>query len=254
MTVNSLGSFNSAVSLNVSGAPSGASVSFSSSSITPTSGGSSSATLNVSLGPTISPTTFNLTVTGASGSLTHATTLKVTVTSSTTSTGNVVQQFLTSGDINSSGVANALTSKLSAAQSYSSGGNYQATINTLTALENQLRAQSGHHLSPSSANALLMDVQSMMSTTGNPVTGYVVNSSGAGVPGAIVTIFAGGTPVASASTDVTGFYYLPTTGVLAGGGTYTIEVTGLAGYTTAAPASQTFTWGGTPLSFNFTLN
>jgi alpha-tubulin suppressor-like RCC1 family protein len=263
VTVNSLGAFNSAVSLSVSGVPSGMSASFSSASITPAGGGSSSTTLNVSLGPGVTPATFNLTVTGTSGSLTHSTTLNVTVTADTSSTATVINQLVSSGCINNSGVGNALTSKLSAAQSFINAGDFVDAINTLTALVNELNAQSGKHISDSctvggvtfnSASTLLTDTQSLMSTTGNPVTGYVVSSSGAGVAGATVTILDGGTPVASATTDVTGFYYLPTTGVLAGGGAYTIEVTGLAGYTSATPATQTFTWEGTALTFDFELN
>jgi len=45
----------------------------------------------------------------------------------------------------------------------------------------------------------------------------------------------GGNTVASAATDITGFNSFPTTGVLAMNASYTIEVTGLAGF-----ASSTF--------------
>jgi hypothetical protein len=163
-----------------------------------------------------------------------------------------------------------LTSKLSAAQSYINAGDPLDAINTLTALKNQLNAQSGKHIATSCsiggvtfnpATTLVKDVQSLIDslrvgTLADPITGYVVNSSGVGIPGASVTMLnSGGTVVATATTDITGFYYFATTGgVLTVNANYTIQVTGLAGYSTSAPTSQAFTWGGYGFTFNFTLN
>jgi roadblock/LC7 domain-containing protein len=63
-----------------------------------------------------------------------------------------------------------------------------------------------------------------------------------------------GTTLARATTDVTGFYFFPTTGLLNTNGTYSVSVTGLpAGFSSSSPA-QTFTWIGSPISLsNFTL-
>jgi hypothetical protein len=88
----------------------------------------------------------------------------------------------------------------------------------------------------------------------DPITGYVVNSSGTGLAGATVSIV--GTTTITATTDVTGFYYFATTGgVLSTGQIYTMKVTGFpTGYSTATPASSTFTSSGSGFASNFTLN
>jgi hypothetical protein len=108
----------------------------------------------------------------------------------------------------------------------------------------------------------LLDVEGLIdsvrvSAIADPITGYVVNASGVGVPGATVSILdAGGNIVAIASTDITGYYFFATTGVLIPGATYTV-VTGLpAGFLNSAPtASPAFTWTGTGMMIgNFVLN
>lgn len=91
----------------------------------------------------------------------------------------------------------------------------------------------------------------------DPITGYVVNASGVGIAGASVSIAdATGTVVASATTDVTGFYFMATTGVLVPGANYNIRVSTLpSGFTSASPSSQSFTWQGVAVAFNnFVLN
>ncbi len=246
VAVNSLFGFSSAVGLSVTGAPTGGSASLSPGSVT--SPGSS--TLTVNLLPTITPSTFMLTVTGAFGTLTHSTTASVTVTASTSSIGNVIGQLLTVGCIDNSGIGNALTSKLSAAQAAISAGDIQTAVNILTALKSQLQAQSGKHIATSCTTVLLIDVQSLIDSlkvgiTPNPVTGYVVDSSGLGLSGATVSIMSAGNTVATATTDITGFYFFPTTGVLTAGSIYTVQVSAFpAGFTTSTPPSQTFTWQG----------
>lgn len=111
------------------------------------------------------------------------------------------------------------------------------------------------------SNTLLIDAQSLInslrtSDIADPITGYVVNSANVGVPGTAVSMVdSNGNILATATTDITGFYYFPTTGVLTVGSNYTIVVTGLpAGFTTSTPASQAFAWQGTGLAFNFALN
>ena len=79
-----------------------------------------------------------------------------------------------------------------------------------------------------------------------------------GFPGATVSLLAsGGGIVATATSDITGFYHFATTGgVLTNGANYTIEVNGLpAGDTTSNPASQALTWQGAGIALSsFVLN
>jgi len=79
VTVTSQNGFNSAVSLTVSGCPTGASCSFNPTSVTPPSNGSVTSILTVNAG-TATPNTYTLTITGTSGSLTHFTNVTLTVT------------------------------------------------------------------------------------------------------------------------------------------------------------------------------
>jgi len=270
VTVNSINASSPPVTLSVSAPPAGVLASFTTNPVTPPSGGSASSALNVSAGPSVTPSTFTLTVTGSSASNTHSTTVDVTVTADSSSITNVIGNLLSAGCIDNSGIGNALTSKLSAAQAAISAGDIQTAINIQTALKSQLQAQSGKHIMVSctinlvtfnSAAALIADVQSLIDSlkvgiTPNPVTGYVVNSSGLGLSGATVSIVSAGNTVATATTDITGFYFFPTTGVLSPGSTYTVAVVALpAGFTTSTPAFQTFMWGGTAIMLsNFLLS
>jgi len=222
----------------------------------------------MSISPALAPTNFSLTVTGTSGTLTHSATADVTVTATASSIGNLIGDLLGAGCIDNGGIANALTSKLSTAQA---AGNIQTAINTLTALKNQINAQAGKHIATSCTiggvvfnpvTVLLLDVQVLIdslrvSMIPDPITGYVVDSNGVGVPGASVSILdAGGHAVATATTDITGFYFFATTGVLVSGSSYTVAVTGLpAGFVTTPPPSPAFTWTGTGMMIgNFVLN
>ena len=269
VTVGSLGGFNSAVSLAVSGAPSGVMASVSPSPVTPPSGGSTSpSTLSITLGPSITPTSFTFTSSGAYGSLTHSVPITVTAVATPSSTTNVINQLLSTGCINSSGVANAFTSKLSAAQSASNAGNTQLAVNILDALLYQLQAQSGKHLATSctisgvtfnSAAVLIGDVKSMLATLKllpNPIIGYVANSSGTPVSGAKVSIVnSTGTVIANATSDAAGFYFFANTIGLVTGTTYTAKIASFPSlYKSSTPASQTFTWlGALVVLNNFTV-
>ena len=183
-----------------------------------------------------------------------------------------VTEFLSAGCIDNGGIANALISKLSAAQAAISGGNIQTAINTLTALKNQISAQAGKHITTSCtitgvginpATVLFLDVQALIDKLrvgmiADPITGYVVNASDVGVFGATLSIRdSGGNTVATAITDITGYYFFATTGVLVPGSSYTLAVTGLpAGFLASTPAvSPAFTWTGSGMMIgNFVLN
>jgi hypothetical protein len=83
------GSFNSAVSLSISGLPSGATGSFSPASIAAPGAGSSTLTINA--GASTPTGTYNLTITGSGGGITHTATITLTVTPSG---GTVSQQLI----------------------------------------------------------------------------------------------------------------------------------------------------------------
>jgi len=274
VTVNSISGFNSAVTLSVSAPPAGASASFTTNPVTPPSGGSASSALNVSLGPSITPSTFTLTLTGTSASVTHSTTASVTVTADTSSIANVIGNLVSIGCIDNAGIGNALTSKLAAAQSYIRAGGIQDAINTLTALKNQINAQAGKHIATSCTSTiggvafnpvtvLLTDVQSQInslriSAFADPITGYVVDTNGSGVFGGTVSILdVGGNTVATATTDITGFYFFAMTNLLNQQSSYTVSLTGLpAGFVSSAPSmSPAFTWTGSGMMIGkFVLN
>lgn len=81
------GSFNSAISLSASGLPTGASASFSPTSIA--APGSGSSTMTITVGSTTALGTYNVTVTGTGGGKTHTTSISLTVT--TTGGGGTLQ-------------------------------------------------------------------------------------------------------------------------------------------------------------------
>ena len=180
-----------------------------------------------------------------------------------------VNEFLSDGCIDGAGIGNALTSKLDETQRALNSGNINTAINTLKAFLNQVQAQSGKHIFASCtingntfnpAGILIGDVTYLMATLGanpSPIIGYVVDSSGTGVSGAMVSITdSGNNTVMTTVTDVTGFYFLATTGVLTGGSTYGAQIASFPlGYTTSTPVQQSFTWQGKAVSLgNFVLN
>jgi len=198
----------------------------------------------------------------------------------------VIANLLASGCIDNSGIANALTSKLSAAQAAINGGQIQTAINTLGAFQSQVQAQSGKHISnsctttftlivtgtslgevhlasanvsaPSTNAAGILAADASMAitklagvNTADPIVGTVFNAPA----GTMVTILNGAgtsTVLGPTTTDGTGFYYFANTGLVKGV-SYSIKVTVPAGFSGVTPTSQTFIWGGKGLAFNFTL-
>jgi HYR domain len=183
----------------------------------------------------------------------------------------LVGQLLAAGCIDNAGIANALTAKLAAAQNAINAGNLKTAINILSAFIDQVRAQSAKHILASCtlagvtiapAAVLIADARTIIdslavSATANPITGSVVTATGSGISGATLSLVdSGGKTLATATTDVTGFYFFPTTGLLSTNGTYSVSETGLpVGFTSSLPAVQTFIWTGSPISFsNFTIS
>jgi hypothetical protein len=83
ITITSQNSFSSATTLNASGLPSGVTAAFSTNPVTPPANGSASSTLTLTASATATTGNATVTVTGTSGSLTHSTSIALTVNSST---------------------------------------------------------------------------------------------------------------------------------------------------------------------------
>ena len=176
VTVHSINDFMSPVTLGLSDVPTGVSALFGTApttSVTPPSDGSVSSRLNVSLGPSVTPSMFTLIVTGKAlpSQFDHLTSVIVTVSATTSGVSTVIGDLLTSGCIDNAGIAHALMSKLSATQRAIGEGQIQTAIDILTAFMNQVRAQTGNHIATSCtiggitfnpANALLTDAQSLI--------------------------------------------------------------------------------------------
>jgi proteasome lid subunit RPN8/RPN11 len=79
ITVKSLVDFNSEVSLSVSGAPPGVTAAFSNTKITPPKNGSAISSLSVTVSSTAPSGIYTLTISGASGIMTHSTKLSLTI-------------------------------------------------------------------------------------------------------------------------------------------------------------------------------
>lgn len=169
-------------------------------------------------------------------------------------------------------LSQSLLAKISSAQNLVSKGQTQAAVNTLAALIQEIQAQAAKHISTTCKDPnnrtfdpvqlLLEDARYMQMSVGgqlsaNPVLGWVVNAGGAGVGGVTVSILdAASTPIATAVTDATGFYYFAQTSTsgLVTGANYSVVVTIPAPYTTSTPATQGFTWSNTAVVGSFTLN
>ncbi len=82
VTVTSQNAFNSATTLSTTGLPSGVTAAFSTNPVTPPANGSAASTLTLTASSTATVGTATVTVTGTSGTLTHSTTIALTVSSS----------------------------------------------------------------------------------------------------------------------------------------------------------------------------
>ena len=82
ITITSQNSFSSATTLSVTGLPSGVTAAFSSNPVTPPANGSTTSTLTLTASATATLGTATVTVTGVSGTLSHSTSISLTVGSS----------------------------------------------------------------------------------------------------------------------------------------------------------------------------
>jgi hypothetical protein len=219
----------------------------------------------------VSAGTYNVNETSTSGALSHTASVTVNVQTTIAGTTNVINSDLKLGAIDNAGVATALTSKLAVAQSAQDAGQTQTEINALQALLSQLNAQSGKHIKTywldgngqpfNPASVLIGDVTDLLVNVGanlkaDPIIGNVVNTGGAGISGLTVNLLnSKNAIVASATTDVTGFYYFAATSTLTSGANYIVKVTVPKTYRNSSPSSQNFTWRSAAVSLNnFVLN
>jgi uncharacterized repeat protein (TIGR02543 family) len=260
VTVNANATFDQTVALSTLGLPAGASRSFNPTSLTPALGGSASSQLSLTLGPSVLPGPYSLSVVGTSGSLVHSTALGLTVVASPASVSGVIGTLGALGCIDSSGVVNAFKAKLAQAQAAIDAGDYQTAINLLTALLQQLQAQAGKHLKTTCTDAngntfdpvqtlihQVNDILTALNTNlkANPITGTLLNASNIEVAGATINIISASRTIVSATTDATGFYVFPKITALKLGTDYTVRVTLPKGYKLSTPASQMFKWNAT---------
>ena len=161
VTVNSFEYFNSPVTLAVSTPTSGVTVSFSANPITPPFNGSVSSTLTVSLAPTVAAGSYTPMVEGTSSPLAHTIAATIVVKPTTGGIMNVIADFVGSGDIDNSGISTSLTKKLSGAQTSISIGDAQRAASVLDTLLNELRAQSGKHITAAAASVLIADTHAL---------------------------------------------------------------------------------------------
>jgi len=270
VTVGSVDTFSSAVGLTASGA-SGFHETFSVNPVTPPSNGLASSIMNVSLEPSVTAGSYTVNVTGTSGSLTHPTSVTVNVVTTIAAIPNVINADVSLGCIDNSGIVGALNAKLTVAQNALDAGQTQTQINTLQALLNQLYAQAGKHIKTSCVDGsgtpfnpdavLISDVTNLLTNAGatlvaNPIAGNIVNASSVGLPWVTVNLLnSQSATVAIATTDITGYYYFPSTSSLRLGANYTVKVTVPKSYKNSTPGAQSFTWKGTAVSLNiFVLN
>jgi beta-propeller repeat-containing protein len=271
VTIHSIDEFAELVKFGPYGVPAGLSPSMSPDSVTPEPNASASSRLSVSAGASLTAGSYSFTVRAdAGGPLFHDGEAVVNVKATSGGITNVIGTLQALGCVDNSGIGNALTTKLASAQALIDAGKIQAAINTLTALLNQLQAQAGKHILTSCTadgvtfnpvQVLIDDVKALLASLGvnlkaNPIMGNVLNSSKLGIGGITVNILSSTKAVvATAPTDVTGFYYVPTTTNLIPGANYTVRVVVPKGYRNSTPTYQTFTWRATALSLgNFLVN
>ena len=254
---------------DVVGQPSGMTVSPSHFELTPPPNDTASQLISVSLGPSLTPATYTFSIVEQA---THASTpVTVNVTATTAGTEQVIATLLSAGCIDNSGIANALTNELDAAQSQAASGHTLVAeiINQAFIIERQL--QNGRHIASactlggvsfSPAAVLIGDARGLnanLKTSGTvgPILGYVVDSSNLGLSRVTLSLLdSTNAVVATTTTDLTGFYYFATTSGLTSGAEYSVKVTGFPSrFRTSSPASRSFTWAGTGIALgNFVLN
>jgi len=182
ITVTPTGGFNGSVALSVSGLPAGVIASFNPTSTATTS------TLSFTASSTATTGTVNITVTGTSGTLTHTTSLALTVTPAVTGNGGVTLTTVINSNspffddegvrVNNTGAITALSITITVQNTggMSFNGQYntvgssitQSHSSTATAITYQFNLSAGQTLSP---GGYLFDAQMAATGTAHPTAG-----------------------------------------------------------------------------------
>jgi len=182
ITIASTGGFNGSVALSVSGLPAGVTASFNPASTATTS------TLSFTASATATTGTANITVTGSSGTLTHTTSLVLTVAPVVTGNGGVTLTTVINSNspfyddegvrVNNTGAITALSITITVQNTggMSFNGQYntvggsitQSHGSTATAITYQFNLSAGQTLSPGS---YLFDAQMSATGTAHPTAG-----------------------------------------------------------------------------------
>jgi len=270
ISVGSNNSFNSAVNFTLT-APSGFSGSFNPPSVVVPAGGSASTDFNLAVGPSVIPGAYGLDVIGTSGQLTISIPITVKIAASTPGVEQVLSSLQADGCMGNSAVAKNLTIELNEVQNLLNTGHSQAAVDAYTLMLLEIAGLKITNLIHPSCKAagiifdptlsLVGDIRGLIAelkpgTATSPITGYVVDSKDVGIPGAKVSLLDPNSKVvATAMTDLTGFYYFPSS-TLNQNSAYTVQASSFSKlFKTSAPASQLFTWEGTSVMLqNFVLN
>jgi len=172
-TVRSLNQFAGTVSLGFGPRTVGLAASASPAQVGVSAGGSTTSTLKVAVAANVTPTTFTLTLTGISGTISHSIPVKVTVAASPAGITNVVASLLSVGCVDSA-EANALTVAMATVQSDINARNITAAETALAATVTQIRGKGASHFTAtcgtrvtfgpatfSPAGVVITDVQSL---------------------------------------------------------------------------------------------
>jgi hypothetical protein len=168
-TIRSLNQFAGTLSLGLSPRTVGLAASTSPAQVGLSAGGSATSTLQVAVAANVTPTTFTLTLTGISGTISHSVPVKVTVAASPAGITNVVASLQSVGCVDSA-EANALTVALATVQSDINARNITAAETALAAVVTQIKGKGASHFKAtcgtrpatfSPASVVITDVQSL---------------------------------------------------------------------------------------------
>jgi hypothetical protein len=168
-TIRSLNQFAGTVSLGLSPRTVGLAASASPAQVGLSAAGAATFSLTVTVAPNVTPTTFTLTLTGISGTISHSVPVKVTVAASPAGIANVVASLQSVGCVDSV-EANALTVAMATVQSDIRARNITAAETALAAVVTQIRGKGASHFKAtcgarpatfSPGGVVITDVQSL---------------------------------------------------------------------------------------------
>jgi predicted outer membrane repeat protein len=146
LTVNSFAGFNAPVTFTVQGAASGLTVSLSANPVTPPNDGSTSSSVTINVGPSVTPGAYNVGLVGTSALLVHEAVIPVSVQATTASLTHVLADDRSLGCVNT-GVDVTLTIELLLAQAEMNAGHMQAANDVLNLSLFEVNLEAGRGIS-----------------------------------------------------------------------------------------------------------